>query len=92
MSDITVSKLDDEHFGVAVTEGPTTTHHKVAVPWTAMDEIGLIDGDPARVAGETVAFLLDRQPATALWPDFPVTQVADHYPDFYDELRTRLAA
>lgn len=92
MSRIEVTTLDDEHFGVAVTEGTTTTHHTVVLPWTAVDEIGVLDAVPATVVRETVAFLFDREPATALWPEFPVTEAADRFPDFYEELRTRLAA
>ena len=92
MSAIRVVPIDDEHFGVDVTEGTTTTHHKVAVPWTVLDEIGFIDPDPAEIVEATIAFLLDREPATALWPDFPLDQVAVKYPGFWDEIRTRLAA
>jgi hypothetical protein len=92
MSRITVTPLEPTRYGVEVTEGQVTTTHKVAVPPEFIDDLGLMDLDPIVVVEEAFAFLLDREPASAIQGDFPIDQIAGRHPDFYDELRTRLSA
>lgn len=82
--------LEPTRYGVDVTEGTVTTTHKVAVPPELLDDLGLIDVDPMLVVREAFGFLLDREPASAIQGDFPIDQIARRYPDFYDELRTRM--
>ena len=91
MSEVVVRPLEPERFAVEVAEGTVRTHHKVAVHGALLDELGIPDADPSAVARATVDFLLERETAAGLWQDFPVEQVAEHYPDFYDELLVRLA-
>ena len=90
MSDITVRSLGPGRFGVQVREGEVTTSHKVAVSDALLDDLGLRDADPGTVVRETFAFLLDREPASAIQGDFPLEQVATRFPDFYAELRVRV--
>jgi hypothetical protein len=84
--------LEPTRFGVAVTEGEVTTTHKVAVHPDLLDDLGLSDVDPADIVRETFEYLLDREPASAIQGDFPLEQIAEHHPDFYDELAARLGA
>jgi hypothetical protein len=91
MSDVEVMALGDDRFAVAVHEGEMTTHHKVAVHWEMLQDLGLGDAEPATVVYETFAFLLDREPAAAIKRDFPLEEVADHFPDYFEELRVRLS-
>jgi hypothetical protein len=90
VSQIVVTPLEPTRFGVAVSEGQVTTHHKVAVPEQLVDDLGLGDVDPALIVREAFAFLLDREPAAAIQGDFPIDQIADRYPQFYEELQSRL--
>jgi hypothetical protein len=90
LSDIRVTRLEPGRYGVAVSEGTVTTTHKVALSGELLDDLGLFEVDPLVVVEEAFAFLLDREPASAIQGDFPVEQIAQRYPDFYDELRTRL--
>jgi hypothetical protein len=72
-------------------EGDQRTTHRVIVPDGFLDQLALVDGDPERVARETLGFLLDRLPSTALPAEISVYDVAEEHPDFTDELLTRLA-
>jgi len=90
MSEITITAMEPGHYGVQVTEGDTTTSHRVAVPDALLDELGLAGVDHELVVRETFGFLLDREPATSILSEFSLDQVPRYFPDYYDELRARL--
>ncbi|HEX3425760.1 MAG TPA: hypothetical protein VHT30_06490 [Acidimicrobiales bacterium] len=92
MTSVVVTPLEHNRYGVKITEGDITTGHRVSVPPELLDDLGIVDADPVEVVRQAIGFLLDREPATAIWEHFPLDQIAQHYPDFYDELLTRLAA
>lgn len=87
---IRVQGLSDHEYGVDVTEGALTTHHRVVVPQDMLDDLGLAGTDEQRLVEETIAFLLDREPSTSIDDEFPLDVVASRFPEFADELRTRL--
>jgi hypothetical protein len=89
-TNIDVRPLGPERFAVDIREGELFTTHKVAVHSSFLDDLGIFDIDPAEVVHESIAFLLEREPAPAIAGDFPLEQIAEHFPDYYDELRTRL--
>ena len=88
---IRIQALAPHEYAVDVTEGATHTRHRVVVPVELLDDLGLIDVDEERVVRESIEFLLDREPATSIYDEFPLDTVASRFPDFADELRTRLA-
>ncbi len=90
MSEITITPMEPGHYGVQVTEGDTTTSHRVAVPDGLLDDLGMNGVDAGLVVRETIGFLLDREPATSILGEFSLDQVPGFFPDFYDELRARL--
>lgn len=89
--------MGPDRFGVQVTEGDVTTSHEVEVQSEILDELGLAAaGEPSnglseQVVRETFAFLLEREPATSILRTFSLTDVSRYFPEFFDELRTRLA-
>lgn len=90
--------MGPERYGVQVTEGDTTTSHEVQVSTEALDEAGIViageapDGISERVVRETFSFLLEREPATAILRTFTLDDVSRYFPEFFGELRTRMAA
>lgn len=81
-------------FGVQVTEGDVTTSHEVEVQPDILDDLGLATaGEPTdeQVVRETFAFLLEREPATSILRTFSLTDVSRYFPEFFEELRARLA-
>lgn len=91
MSEITITPMEPGHYGVQVAEGDTTTSHRVAVPDTLLDDLGLNGVDPELVVRETIGFLLEREPATSIMSEFSLDQVPRFFPEYYDELQARLA-
>lgn len=89
--DIAITAMEPEHYGVQVTEGDVTSSHRVHVPPELLDELGLGGADPDSVVRETVEFLLDREPATAIDPEVTLADLAERYPDFAVELAARLS-
>lgn len=87
--------MGPERYGVQVTEGDTTTSHEVTVPADVLVEAGITvpgdDGDGERVVRETFAFLLEREPATAILRTFTLDDVSRYFPEFFGELQTRMA-
>jgi hypothetical protein len=86
MSEITVTAMEPGRYGVQVTEGDTTTSHRVAIPDDLVDDLGLDGVDGEVLVRETFGFLLDREPATSIMGDFSLDQVPQYFPDYYDEL------
>jgi hypothetical protein len=90
MTDIDITPMEPGHFGVQVTEGDTTTSHRVSVPQGMLDELNLPGVDPERVVRESFAFLLEREPNTSILQEFSLDRIASVFPEYYDELGRRL--
>jgi hypothetical protein len=88
---IRIQPLAAHEYAVDVTEGTTHTRHRVVVPTDLLDDLGLADVDEQRVVKESIEFLLEREPATSIYDEFPLDTVASRFPDFADELRSRVA-
>jgi hypothetical protein len=89
---IRVQPLAAHEWAVDVTEGTTHTRHRVIVPDDLLDDLGLTGVDEAQVVRESIAFVLDREPATSLYDEFPLDTLAGRFPDFADEIRSRVAS
>jgi hypothetical protein len=92
MSEITVTPIDDGHFGVELREGDVTTNHRVAVPAAMVDDLGLGDVDRDVLVRESMAFLLEREPATSILSEFALSDIQRYFDDYYDELPRRVGA
>jgi hypothetical protein len=91
MSDIVVTPMEPGTYGVQITEGQTTTSVRVAVPPDLLDDLGLTAVDPELVVRESIGFLLDREPATAIMSEFSLSDIPRFFPDYYGELTARLS-
>jgi hypothetical protein len=90
MTIIDITEMGPNEYGVEVEEGHERTGHLVTMSDELVDDLGLLDVQPAQVVRESIGFLLDREPAAALGPEFSLDAVAARYPDYFDELRHRL--
>ena len=91
MSNISVTPMGPHEFGVEVTEGDTTTSHRVSVPETLLDAWGLVDVDEEAVVRESFAFLLEREPVTSILPEFELSVISRYFPEYDEELPARLS-
>jgi hypothetical protein len=92
MAEIIVTRTGPERFGVQVTDGDvTTTHHVIMPPYLMGDLLRLKWVDAEVVVRESFVFLLEREPASEILPEFSLTDIYQFFPDYYDELHRRLA-
>jgi hypothetical protein len=91
MSEIVVTPMEQGAFGVQVTEGTTTTSHRVTVPEDLLDDLALPADDGERLVHESFAFLLEREPATSILTEFPLTAIERYFPEYRDEIGRRLS-
>jgi hypothetical protein len=87
-----VTTLEEGAFGVRVTEGESATDHRVTVPAGYLEDLGLGGADPEAVIRESFAFLLEREPATSILPEFALPEIARYFPSYPSELPRRMGA
>ncbi len=89
MADIDVQSTNTpETFVVTVTDGGATTQHKVSVP--VRSQAGLPENvDAERLIRSSFAFLLEREPASAILPEFSLDTITRYFPEYPDEMVKR---
>ena len=91
MSDISITPMGEREFGVQVRESDLETSHRVTVPESLIDDLQLSEDDLERVVRESFLFLLEREPASSILPEFSLNEISSYFPEYSDELTTRLA-
>ncbi|HZD78574.1 MAG TPA: hypothetical protein VE646_00830 [Actinomycetota bacterium] len=91
MTEMQITELEPDRYAVELTEGNEHTSHVVEVPEDMLDDLGLVDADHEEVVRESFAFLLEREPATSILSGFSLEQIANYFPEYYDELKLRLS-
>ena len=89
---IRITAAGAHEFGVEVTEGEETTSHHVIVPESLLEDWGIDGADAEAVVRESFAFLLEREPASSILPDFSVAIISRYFPEYRDELPERLSS
>jgi hypothetical protein len=78
-------------YGVEVEEGNEITGHKVRLNQSFLDDLLLSGVDEELIVRETFEFLLEREPATSILPEFSLEDVSRYFPEFSEELQRRLS-
>ena len=91
MSDISITPMGEREFGVQVRESDLETSHRVTFPESLIDDLQLSEDDLERVVRESFLFLLEREPASSILPEFSLNEISRYFPEYSDELTTRLA-
>lgn len=91
MADISITPMGEREFGVQVRESDLETNHRVTVPESLIDDLQLPEDDLERVVRESFLFLLDREPASSILPEFSLDEISRYFPEYTDELTTRLS-
>lgn len=89
MTEIAITPMEDHVYGVQVTEGDVTTSHRVRVPLDPF-ESGVPDGDHELLVRESILFLLEREPATAILDEFSLVDIPKFFPEYREEVSRRL--
>ncbi len=91
MSGIRITPAAAHEYTVEVMERDENTSHHVVVPQSLLAEWGLEDTDEEAVVRESFAFLLEREPATSILPDFSLEIISRYFPEYRVELPERLS-
>ena len=91
MTTMSVVSMAPGEFGVEVTEGNEVTGHKVRLPPAFLEDLLLGEVDQELIVRETIDFLLEREPATSIMPEFSLEDVSRYFPEFPEELQRRLS-
>jgi len=89
---IKITAAGPHEFGVEVTDGDQATSHRVIVPPSMLAGWGLDDEDGEAVVRESFAFLLEREPADSILPEFSLAIISRYFPEYAEELPARLGA
>jgi hypothetical protein len=92
VSEIAVTAMEPGRYGVQVTEGDTTTSHRVEVPESMADDPTLGSVEPEVVVRESFEFLLEREPSTSILEEFSLDDIPRYFPEYHDEIRSRLGS
>lgn len=89
--EVRVLQLGAGEYAAEVHEGDMTTEHRVYFPSWLLDELEMPEPDEGRFVAESVRYLLQRLPVTALPHDIDLEGIQSEDLDFLPELRTRMA-
>lgn len=88
MSDITVVPTGSREFDVTVED--SGTEHHVTVPEGLIEDLSLPEDDLEKVVRESFEFLLEREPASSIMPEFSLDVIPTYFPEYEEELPKRL--
>ena len=91
MTQVHVTAVGPREFGVTVSGEDVETSHKVTVPESLVDDLGLPEVDDETLVEESFEFLLEREPPTSILREFTLTVISEYFPEYLDELRRRLS-
>jgi hypothetical protein len=89
--DVGVTASGGGVYQVVVGQGSSATEHRVTVPASMLDDLGLEGIDESTLVQESFAFLLEREPATSILRQFDLTVIGHYFPEYRREIRRRLA-
>ncbi len=81
MADIAIEPVSERTYDVTVAG---TSRHRVSVP-ARFD-----DHDLERVVRASFEFLLEREPASSILPEFSLDVIGRYFPEYEDEMPRRL--
>jgi hypothetical protein len=91
MADISITPVEASRFDVQLTEGRTSTTHRVTVPESMLENPELRGVDPEVIVLRSIEFLLEREPPTSIMSEFSLDVIPRYFSDYDTELRRRLS-
>jgi hypothetical protein len=91
MSEIAVRPLGEREFVVELKDGERQTEHRVAAPERLGGGLELSDYDLSEVVRRSFEFLLEREPASSILPQFSLDDISRYFPEYEQELARRLS-
>ena len=77
--DVTITADDGHH-----------SEHRVRVPPSMLTDLGLAEAQEPVLVRASLAYLLEREPASSILPEFGLDEIARYFPDYPDQIGTLL--
>ena len=91
MADIFVQGRGDRRFRVTVSDDRGTSEHDVRVPEGYPERLKVSDATLEDLVRASFDYLLEREPKEQILGEFDLAVIADYFPDYEQEIPTRLA-
>jgi len=88
---IEVEKISDEEFQVRVTQGKSSTSHRVTLKRADYQRLAAGKVGPAELIRRSFEFLLENEPKESILLRFDLTVIGRYFPNFEQEIQRRLA-
>jgi len=88
---IEIQKIGDEEFQVRVTEGQSSTSHRVTVKSADYQRLAGGTIEPGELVRRSFEFLLENEPKESILARFDLTVIARYFPDFEHEIQRRIS-
>lgn len=86
-AEITVTPQVRSTFAVEIRAGGRTSTHQVVVPEGMAEALGWGEGKEADLVRESFVFLLAREPASSILPQFSLDVIGRYFPEYRSEMR-----
>jgi hypothetical protein len=90
MTEIAIRAAGEREFLVEVSERGRQTTHRVTVPERLGGGLELPGDGLSEVVRESFEFLLEREPASSILPQFSLDDISRYFPEYERELARRL--
>jgi hypothetical protein len=87
---IEVQKIGDEEFQVRVTEGQSSTSHRVTLKSADYQRLAGGTIEPGELVRRSFEFLLENEPKESILARFDLTLIARYFPDFERQIQRRI--
>ncbi|MEX0650029.1 MAG: hypothetical protein WD200_03445 [Candidatus Andersenbacteria bacterium] len=77
---------DGWEFEVLVGEGPDTTTHLVILEQEYWELFSEVYDTPEELLQASFEFLLQREPKESILPEFSLSEITTHFPEYQDEV------
>jgi len=91
MPDIDISAAGVNAYDVTITaDDGAETRHRVWVPPAMLTELGLSEAQEPVLVRASITYLLEREPASSILPEFGLDEIARFFPTYPTEIGTLL--
>jgi hypothetical protein len=91
-SKIEVEKIHEEEFQVRVSEGNSSTSHRVSLKRADYERLAAGKIGPEELVRRAFEFLLENEPKESILARFDLTVIGRYFPDFEGEIKRRLGS
>ena len=87
MPDIDIAAADANTYDVTITDDDgEQTSHRVWVPPSILTDLGLSEAQEPVLVRASMAYLLEREPASSILPQFGLDEIARFFPNYPTEI------